>query len=474
MEMFGNILHEILINKDYYSISAFAKDIGISAGLLNHIFNGKRTLAPDKFLMTLKNSCFDCQETEKLKRAYFCDRYGEVHYEKIKLLHEMLQSAEFNNNFSLDEIESICFDGTVVLEGKNRIIWAIAEFFKGADREVYTNVPYSADKINSALFALKRGNKSAELFRFSSRLSGDFSKESFMALLSVIRFAQIGVPAVYSDNDVGFNVGGAAVFPYYIISEKMLLLTDEKYDTAIFICGEDFISEKYGSIKRKYTSCKKAVSFFDSEMEMTSYLLTHESEESYTLEFTPGFFSHDDLSCLMSALPAELAFKDEVIMFLANRTTSKKWSIYTSLEGLNEFLKTGRSYVTSLNYLGVFSLEAKIKFLDSLLHTIQSSKVYSHNYFNLEHRFSDFVKGLHFQLDDSNLTVYSMRLPESGDSFVGQIFMPVENNDTYRVISSYIKDYLPICGEIISSSAAVNNVSGLLLECKRQGTQGKK
>ncbi len=472
--MFGNILHEILINKDYYSISAFAKDIGISAGLLNHIFNGKRTLAPDKFLMTLKNSCFDCQETERLKQAYFCDRYGEAHYEKIKLLHEMLQSAEFDNSFSSDEAHAVCFEGTKVLKGENRIIGAIAEFFKGDDSEAYTNMPYSADKVNSALFALKSRNKSVGLFRFSARLSGDFSKESFMSLLSVIRFAQIGVPAVYSGNDEAFNMGGTAVFPYYMISEKMLLLTDEKYDTAIFICGEDFISEKYGSVKREYAAGKKTVSFFDSEIEMTSYLLTHESEESYTLEFAPDFFAHDDIGYLMSALPAGLAFKDEVMMFLANRTTSKKWSVYTSLEGLAEFLKTGRSYATSLNYLGVFSLEAKIKFLDSLLHTIQNSKVCSHNYFNLEHRFSGFVKSLQFQLDDSNLTVYSMKLPESGDSFVGQIFMPVENNDIYRVISSYIKDYLPICGEIISSSAAINNISGLLLECKRQGTGEKK
>ncbi len=471
--MFGNILHEILINKDYYSISAFAKDIGISAGLLNHIFNGKRTLAPDKFLMTLKNSYFDCQETERLKQAYFCDRYGEVHYEKIKLLHEMLQRAEFNSDFVLPQGETECFEGTRVLKGENRIICAMAELFKHSEGGIYTNIPYSADKINNALFALKKENKSICLFRFSTRLCSDFSKEFFMSLLSIIRFAQIGVPAVYSDNNENFNAGGTAVFPYYVISEKAILVIDEKYDTAIFVCNEDFISDKYGNIKNKYAGGKKAVSFFGSEMEMTSYLLTHESEESYTLEFTPGFFAHDDLSYLMSALPAELAFKDEVMMFLANRTTSKKWCIYTSLEGLAEFLKTGRSYVTSLNYLGVFSLEAKIKFLESLLYTIQNSKVCSHNYFNLEHCFSDFVKSLHFQLDDSNLTVYSMRLPESGDSFVGQIFMPVENNDTYRVISSYIKDYLPICGEIISASAAVNNVSGLLLQCKRQGTEEK-
>ena len=97
---------------------------------------------------------------------------------------------------------------------------------------------------------------------------------------------------------------------------------------------------------------------------------------------------------------------------------------------------------------------------------MEEGKECKHNFYNIRFRFSDFAKTLSFQLDDNELSIYSMAAPESEKSFIGQIAVFIGNNDISRVVSTYIKDYLPVCGEIISKSAACNCITSMLVDCR--------
>ena len=466
MEKFGNVLHDILINKPTYSISAFAKDIGISAGLLNHIFNGKRTIASDKFMLTLRNSAFDSRELKNLKDAYFSDRYGDALYMKVRIFHEALQSADFNEDFTLPEIVTDFSQETTVLDSKVQIVNAMHRLFDDADKCIYTNIPYGKDEINSILYSLKMKYNKKCLSRFITKTDTDFSKESLLALFSMIHFAGIGVSAVTTESDRDFIPDGSALFPYFIISDKGIILFDDKYTMGICVLSEKFVNEKYKETIRRYNVCEKAVIFFSNEMEISSYMLTDTGKELNMLQFMPMFLAQDDLSYLMDVFTEELAFKHEAMMLLSKHSANKTYNVYTSIDGLAKFLKTGKSFITSENFVGRFSDKEKVGYLESLLDTINNSKNFRHYFYNLRFNFSEFAQRLSFRVDDSKLSVYSMMLPEDENSFMGQIAVFIGNNDMYRVISTYIKDYLPVCGELISTESAYNCISSMLLDCK--------
>ncbi len=466
--MFGNILHDILINKPYYSISAFAKDIGISAGLLNHIFNGKRTISSDKFALTLANHAFTYEEKQKLKKAYFSDRYGEEMYRNIQLFHNTVQTLEFDNSYAVS-CEQVDFSKEIsVFEDEKTLVCAVKKIFSEAGDCVYTNIPHKKDRINNILFSLKKECAETELCRIITGFDDSFSQESLTAMFSIIRFARIGVPTVSLDNKEVLSLYGSTIFPYYVISDKALILTDGRFKGGIAVFAESFLREKYGSVKRKFSSCKKAVKFFSSEVEMTNYIISNEGDELYALGYSPCFIAQNDISYLESILSFETADKNEIIGYLKQWTASKKWTSYTTLDGIWDFLHHNKYYNTANVHIKNIGIPAKIRFLESLIDTIENSKDYSHNYLKSDCSFSSFIKDINIKLDDELLVLTTTFESVKPEGFMGQVCLTVDKGEMYRTVSLYLKDYLPASGDLITDSAAKNAISAMIIECKRK------
>lgn len=464
--MFGDILHDVLINNPHYSISAFAKDIGISAGLLNHIFNGKRTIAADKFALTIANSAFSSEEKQRLKDGYFSDRYGEEMYSYIRIFHNSVQSLDFDNNYAVT-CEGADFSKEIsVFEDEKTFICAIKKIFRESKDCVYTNIPHKKDKINNILFSLKKEYAETQFCRIITGFDDSFSEESLTAMFSIIRFARLGVPTVSLDNKDVLSLYGSTIFPYYIISDKALILTDGKFSSGIIVFSQSVLSEKYLGVKRKFSSCKQAVNLFDSQIEMTNYLISNEGNGVCSLGYYPCLVAQDDLGFLEDVLALSDSDKHEVVKYVKDRLHQKKWSAFTSLDGLWEFLHQDKSYVLSEEKKVKMSLEAKVSFLESLIYTIRNSKYYTHNYLKADCRFSLFVKELNIRLDDEMLVITTTYDKSTPDAFMGQVCLSVNKGEMYRTVFLYLNDYLPASGEIISDNAAIDAITAMIIECK--------
>ena len=463
MQDFGKLLHSYLKDHHSYSISAFAKEIGISAGLLNHIFNGKRTMSPDKFLLTINSTVFDLNEREKLRDAYFIERYGEKDYKKIRLICDTVQRFNFG---SVSEIE-ICTDilskGFGELLSGKEVMFAIKEIFSSTDNVIYTNIHHSNNTINHVLYKLKKDFASSQMVRFIPTFSAKVTERSLTTLLSVIHFAKIGVNTVSLDKTEVEHLEQTTLFPYFVISDKMLILLDSSCKKGVAFCGGEIVSYKYHATETASKTAKSVMTYFKNELEAVNYIINYENDKIFALKSTPCFLAVDDLSYLSKA-DSDYPDKEEFINFLKHRRTDKQWFNICTQAGLEDFIETGKTYELSEVFIKSFPLEARKMFLSSMIETLEKDNVYHNAFFDRSINLSEFFTHTDIIVYDNSCIITTIPDEPDGSSFLSQITLHITGGEFLKIFKILLSDYLPVSGVLLTKQTALHYLKGIEIE----------
>ena len=462
MQDFGSLLHTYLKDKHNYSISAFAKNIGISAGLLNHIFNGKRTMNPDKFLLTINSGIFDLEEQNNLRAAYFTGRYGEKDYEKVSVLSELLEKFRFGDAPEITDCTDILEKGYGELTERKHVFSALKELFLSTENTIYTNIPHANTVINHILYNLKKDYPDSRMTRFIPNFSSKFTQRNLVTMFSILRFAKIKVNTVSLENVEVEHLDKTTLFPYFVISDRIMIILDSQCKKGVAFTGE-IIKDKYRITADAADTSAKVVHFFPDELTAVNYIINYEDDVIYSLKSTPCFLALDNLDFLITAAK-DFPNKDELISYLINRRSDKQWINFCTQIGLETFLESGKSYELSETYVNVFSLKARIEFLESLISTMEDDLVYHNSFLSRTMVFSSFFDNTDITVYDKSCLVASVYDTPDEKSFLGEISIHIPGGELLRIIKKYVSDYLPLCGNILPKHTALLYLKGLLID----------
>lgn len=463
MENFGKQLHKFLKDKQNYSISAFAKDIGISAGLLNHIFNGKRTMSADKFYLAVNNSIFDLKERKILRDAYFIERYGESDYKKLRLLGSTIVGLHFDSAPKITDCTRIIEKGFGELVSDDEVFSALNELFSSTEKTIYTNIHHANNTINSVLYKLKKDYAHSQLTRFIPTFSPRVTERSLTTLFSIIRFAKAGVNTLSLEKIEVEHLEQSTLFPYFIISDKMLILLDVQCGKGVAFCSENIVKDKYSVACSTCKTAKSVVNYFSNEFEAVNYIINFESNKIFSLKSTPCFLAVNNLDFFEKAL-SDLPDKNQLMSFLYNRRTDKQWYNVCTQNGLENFLETGRTYEISQKIIKQFPLESRRLFIDSLIKTMNNDKVYHNTFLERNIVISEFFRNIDISVYDNSCLIAT--IPDEPDerSFLCQISLHITGGEFLRICKLFLSDYLIIGGEVLSKQTSLLYLKGIQIE----------
>ena len=467
MQAFGKLLHTYLKNNHSYSISAFAKEIGISAGLLNHIFNSKRTMCPDKFLLTINSPIFDLNEREELRDAYFIERYGEKDYKKIRLICDTVQRFNFGSVSEITDCTNIKSKGFGELVSGKEVASAIKELFASTQNVIYTNIHHSNNTINDVLYHLKKSYPSCGMVRFISSFSAKVTDKSLTTLFSIVRFAKAGVNTVSVERSEFEHLDRTTIFPYFVISDNMLILLDSNSEKGVAFCGGEIVADKYQVSANVAKAAKSVVTYFKNELEAVNYIINYENDKIYALKSTPCFLSVDDLDYLYKA-DSDYPDKDDFISFLKHRRTDKQWHNICTQAGFEEFIETGKTYELSEAFVKSFPLEARKMFLRTMIDTLEKDKVYHNAFFDRSINFSEFFSNIEIVVYDNSCIITSIPDNPDGSNFLSEITLHITGGEFLKICKILLSDYLPISGVLLSKQTALHYLKGLEIELQRR------
>ena len=466
MQDFGTLLHTYLKEKHNYSISAFAKRISISAGLLNHIFNGKRTMTPEKFLLTINSGIFDLEERETLKTAYFIGRYGEKDYEKISLLSDTLKKFRFGEAPEISGCTDINAVGYGELTERREIFSALNELFLSTGNTVYTNIPHANNIINHVLYKLTKDYPDSRMVRFIPNYSVKFTQRNLITLLSILRFAKARVNTVSLDNVEVEHLDKTTLFPYFVISDSIMIILDAQCKKGVAFTGK-IVKDKYRITELSAESSAPVVNFFSDEISAVNHIINYEDNLIHSLRTSPCFLALEDLSFLVTAAN-DFPNKQELVSYLMNRRSDKQRINFCTQAGLEKFLESGKSYELSETYIKRFSPKAKQEFIESLISTVESSRTY-HNYFlSRTTEVSKFFSDVDITVYEKSALVTSVYDTPNEKSFSGEISIHIPGGELLRIIDKYVSDYLPISGDVLPKQTTLLYLKGLLIDCRTQ------
>ncbi len=466
MQDFGTLLHTYLKDKHNYSISAFAKDIGISAGLLNHIFNGKRTMSTEKFLLTINSGLFDLEERNNLRTAYFINRYGEKDYESIFLFSETLKKFRFGDPPEIVDCTNVRSNGYGEFTESNEVFSALRELFLGTGNTIYTNIPHANTLINHVLYKLKMDYPDSRMTRFIPCFSAKFTQKSLTTLFSILRFAKIKVPTLSLENAEVDHLDKTTLFPYFVISDNMIIILDCQCKKGISFTG-NIVKDKYRVTEEVAHNSAEAVHFFANELTAANYIINYEDHFIYALKSTPCFLAVNDLDYLLTAADT-FPNKEELLAYLDNRRSDKQWINFYTQTGLERFLESGKSYELSETYIKRFPIKLRMEFLESLISTIKTDRTHHNFFLSRTTKVSDFFNNVDIIVYDKSCLIATTYETPDETSFIGEISIHIPGGEFLRIIKKYVSDYLPICGEVISKQTALLYLNGLLIDLQRR------
>ena len=467
MEKFGKLLHTHLKHNHGYSISAFAKELGISAGLLNHIFNSKRTMSPEKFLQTINSPIFDLNEREELRDAYFIERYGEKDYKKIRLICDTVQKFNFGSVSEVETCTDIMSKGFGELNGGKEVASAIKEVFASTENVIYTNIHHSNNTINHVLYKLKKDFASSQVLRFIPNFSTKVTERSLTTLFSIIRFAKIGINTVSLEKTEVEHLEQTTLFPYFVISDKMLILLDSRCKKGVAFCGGEIVSDKYLVTENSAKTAKSVMTYFKNELEAVNYIINFENDKIFALKSTPCFLAVDNLDYLSKA-DSDYPDKEDFISFLKHRRTDKQWFNICTQAGLEDFIETGKTYELSEVFIKSFPLEARKLFLSSMIQTLEKNKIYNNAFFDRSINLSEFFTHTDIVVYDNSCIIATIPDDPDGSSFLCQITLHITGGEFLKIFKILLSDYLPISGTLLSKQTALHYLKGIEIELQRR------
>lgn len=224
---FGEYLEEC-IKKRGIPVGTVASQIGINRGNLYSVFGGKRKISQEDLYKIISMLALSNSETEMLYDKYFELEYGKKEFKRVRYIFDVVNKMP--DYFSAEKPPINPVSDLKNLSCESDVVSAASYIIENSKGEISSNYSFSLKNLDELFFYYVKN----EGFRFRHLVSVPFDAkgtEDLENLFSCVRFMFEGCfPYLIEIPSFRNNV---LVYPYFLISEKYVMIFDETQGTVI-------------------------------------------------------------------------------------------------------------------------------------------------------------------------------------------------------------------------------------------------
>lgn len=351
MVSFRETLREY-IKKNGYSINEFANKCNIDRAWLSNVLSGRKELSEAKFKNIIESNILSESQNENLTSLYRLRDYTPEQIERIEYMLERL-SRKVRRTECFIPIDFD--DDRQIYIGKENLLSALFKIL--AKREeisfIYTNITAESEQAVDVLYHFMKEDKYKNIdYKHIFMTDIGISNHNLNTYFTVCDFAELG----YTGFSVIKNVEIKSIedndfFPYFILTDKAMMMFDPEFNNGVFIDDENIIKVYTGKFMSLYEKGEKVIVSFSNAVELMRTLTTmHDSTSE--LSFTPDF-------CVTPCLDYS------------------KFSNFLTVESLNRFVKDGIIYEIPRTYLKPIDINSRVKLLKCIKDNIEKHGKYN-------------------------------------------------------------------------------------------------
>ena len=475
MENFNNTLRDY-IKESGYSITKFAEKCNIDRAWLSNVLSGRKQLSSSKFDNIIESNIFDSNQIDTLKTLYNKKEFTEEEIEKIEYILSRVSRKNRRNEciipVQIDKEKRMHF-------GKLKVLSHLYDLLENSDEYslVYTNIPSASEEAIDILhhFLSLECNKNKD-YRHIFFTNDGSDTRNLNTYFTICDFAELG----FSNMVVIKNINLTSMetndfFPYYLLTDKKMILFDSYFNNAIITVDENIVNIYLQKFMKLFDKGEKTVVQFENGIELMRTLSTmHDSTSE--LSFTPDFCITPllDYDILSSNAAPNLPNKELLIQAVLNHYNMdySKFYNFITMESLDRFVKDGTIYEIPRTYLKPINLDGRIKLLKKIKDNIETAKYYKSYIFNptkLEYNSFD------IQMEKIGAVgICGIRQNHKGDddSFMGEWLCTVSDSNIYSDFLKF-KEYVVLTSVVYSDEFSSQYVGNLIKELEVQSEANK-
>ncbi|MGN1444232.1 MAG: hypothetical protein ACI4XE_10330, partial [Acutalibacteraceae bacterium] len=241
---FGEYLEEC-IKRRGIPVGTVASQIGINRGNLYSVFSGKRKISEDNLSQIISLLELSNTETQKLYNKYFELEYGKNEFKRVRCIFDLLNKMPDYYDAQKPPVNPVADFKN--LSGEQDIVSAADFIIENSKGEIVSNYSCRLEKLDELFFYYVK--KAGFHFRHLIYLPFDSKgTQDLENLFSCVRFMQERCfPYLVEVSSLKANT---LVYPYFIISEKYVMVFDETSGTVID--SESFAGTFSGKINEMF------------------------------------------------------------------------------------------------------------------------------------------------------------------------------------------------------------------------------
>ena len=349
---FGTLLKATL-KKNNIPVSRFTKDIGFNHVAIYSVFKNKRKLTEEAFEKILSSYPFSEREKLSLERAFRLSRFESERFEMMTFIKNELEMAGKTPDCTPEKSKSLDFSSeSVFLSGRaeyNAAVEALLKTVNTADNPVvYTNYSYFDAETDKIVYDFAKSKDCRLVIKHSiTKGTKDNMKERIHNGFSSIKFAKLGhTTSIAPQDDPPFALSA------HFISEKAIVMYDEKSQKGFFSAAETVVKAYYLSAAKRDSAKKPLNREFESPLELKSFTEPiMDKEEQIVIESHMPICCFADRDILDETLKKDIPAREIILSAFWNHLLICKKLSFPSVftqSSIKDFLESGKSYVYSL------------------------------------------------------------------------------------------------------------------------------
>lgn len=470
MVSFREALREY-IKKNGYSINEFANKCDIDRAWLSNVLSGRKELSKAKFKNIIKSGLLSEAQNESLTALY---RLGDFSDEQIERMEYMLErlSRKVRRTECLIPID---FDkDRRMYLGKTNLLSVLFRLLekRGEISFVYTNIPADSEEAIDVIYHFMKedGYKDIDYKHIFMADSGA-STHNLNSYFTVCDFAELGYTGFTVIKNVEIeSIENNDFFPYFLLTDKAMMLFDAEFNNAMFIEDERIIKVYIGKFMNLYKKGENVVVSFSNDVELMRTLTTmHDSTSE--LSFTPDFCITPclDYDILSNNAVENLPNRELLIQAVLNHYNLdySKFSNFLTVESINRFVKDGIIYEIPRTYLKPIDIKGRVKLLNCIKENIEKRGKYS-SYILNPTKFD--YNSYDVQVEKIGVvTICGIRQgnKENEESFMGEWLCSINDENIFKDfvnLKRFLVDGLYVYSDEFSSGYVLNLILELTAE----------
>ena len=367
---FGTLLKATL-KKNNIPVSRFTKDIGFNHVAIYSVFKNKRKLTEEAFEKILSSYPFSEREKLSLERAFRLSRFESERFEMMTFIKNELEMAGKTPDCTPEKSKSLDFSNeSVFLSGRaeyNAAVEALLKTVNTADNPVvYTNYSYFDAETDKIVYDFAKSKDCRLVIKHSiTKGTKDNMKERIHNGFSSIKFAKLGhITSIAPQDDPPFALSA------HFISEKAIVMYDEKSQKGFFSAAETVVKAYYLSAAKRDSAKKPLNREFESPLELKSFTEPiMDKEEQIVIESHMPICCFADRDILDETLKKDIPAREIILSAFWNHLLICKKLSFPSLftqSSIKDFLESGKSYEAPETFLNRISVPNRKRILTEI------------------------------------------------------------------------------------------------------------